>query len=109
MLRRKTVRGRLEDLIVYSLTNCGYLVGWPGFKWTWPTIASWRDYVDEEVEFEHIISTPKLTSKDIFIHQLGVGRHTFSRQALEYALKVKQALVEKHKRAERSIDEILRG
>lgn len=97
-----------RQLVTFTLKHCGHLVGGPGVVYTPPEVSLWEKYVegkpDEEGEYE--MKFPA-SNKSEFWREFGAGNGTLSMAALEYALKAKDALIQKHQSADRSIDEIL--
>lgn len=99
------------DLVRFVLQHCGNLVQWPGYsKWD-IKIGSAKNNCEPshdigKKEEYYIIRLGNLKDRNPIYHEIAVGNHLWSMQPIEYALKIKHVLIEKHKRMERSLDEI---
>jgi hypothetical protein len=91
------------DIVGFTLGTCGHLVGWKGYgdhddlKAAW--MAHWN--LDEKVP------TSKWTTRTPFIKELAAYGGYFGIQTLTKLLECRNALVERSRTCEASLDEIL--
>lgn len=110
MLHRNEVEGWIyaknarsyHDIVSFALYHCGQLVEWPGYERGSINVSTVREAPTTQLD---IASLPAASA---VFRELASGNHLLSFKALEYALKAKTALIEKHRRLDQSIDEILR-
>lgn len=96
---------KLLDLAHFALANCGRLVGWTEYSDHYIE----KRLVDTYATGGSHIKVSISTHNDELIQNMAEGGHLISKQTLQLALDIKQALIEKHKRADNSLDAILRG
>jgi hypothetical protein len=89
-------------VVYFALVHSGSLLGWKGFQRDKQEVAA---LFKKHGKGPHV--TAKMTIKDPFIRDLATKGQFFSQNTLELALKIKSALVEKHRRNDKTIDELL--
>ncbi len=92
----------LAQLTYFVVSRCGHLVGWSGFKNTEETI---RFMVKKYGRVK--VVTADLSYRDNFVKDLGEGNVFQSMETLRLAMRIREAIVEKHRITEASLEEIL--
>lgn len=95
------------DLIEFIFTHCGHLVGMIDVQWGPFLVPSFLEASEESKQTR--LEASKLTYRDSFIRDFAAGSHIFSIAVLERLLEIKNALIEKHRTADLSLEEILQN
>jgi NACHT domain len=88
--------------VSFVLYHCGSLVGWYGFPKHVDDIRFLRKKYGKGP-----IDISKMTYRDDFIVDLASQDHFFSKKTLQLTFDIREALLEKHRNANKSIDELL--
>lgn len=91
--------GKMVSFVIY---HCGSLVGWHAF----PAHLDDLEFMRKKYG-KGPIDISNMTYRDDFIVDLATQKHFFSKPTLQLVFDIRKALVEKHRNADKSIDELL--
>lgn len=97
-----------SEAVIFTVRNCGHLVGWSGFKAE--EFASTRKHFAAKYAAGgdvYRIPTKKLTFQHPFLNDLASSPSVFSKKVLEIAHEILQVLQSNARCAEKSLEQIL--
>jgi hypothetical protein len=94
-----------SDLVSFTLWKCGHEIGWTNFPVNDDVYFLAEKY--EALENPVSIETSDLTATDEFTRDLSSNGQFFSIKTLQLVIRIKKALIQKHKSADVTLEEIL--